>query len=84
MTKPEARGSGRPEPEGEHVRTCILRCLACGARVRADVAMRPGVVDVTIAHEDDCPYYLAIEQGPDAVIEWVEQHGHPIRYEVPS
>jgi len=57
----------------------VVRCQACGA-VEHVSGQRGEVTHVTVAHEDDCPFFHAVEEGQAAAMRWVEAHGYPISY----
>lgn len=55
----------------------VITCKACGSVL--ELAVETGEVGMpVIEHEDNCPFYDAIEAGTQDA--WIAKNGHPTTY----
>ncbi len=61
-------------------RRIIMHCAACGESTPVEINS-PGVNGVTIQHENDCPFWRAIET--EHAEKWLLENGYPISIGLP-
>lgn len=62
----------------------IAKCRACGSEtpIQAEVVVGGTLQSAAVIHEDDCPFFLAIEAG--TVGFWIKVNGYPIEMLTPK